>query len=237
MGIIHLINEKTLEISTLRCEVEMALMKALIKYPDEPCFKRHKKEFVSTFKKTQWEHDVNTDGEGTPIMKSGPITIYLGSSTEQHRSKQSQNQHQAKSPVLVESHESVKPLTLHFPDKTPQASNYTMGSSHNLTPQVNTHNVYADKGKEVSRTPGITGSKMVTFEKDDIPSFDLGISPEKSTEHEKGIIQDGRKHIQRLKKPSDKLRSPYVQRAVTFDVTSEEKKLQDWIERSAGLEQ
>ncbi|KVH96438.1 Cation-transporting P-type ATPase [Cynara cardunculus var. scolymus] len=57
----------------------------------------------------------------------------------------------------------------------------------------------------------------------DPPSFDLGISPAARPTLSKRDL-----------KLSFKLRSPYVARAVTFDITVDERKLQDWIMRGIG---
>ncbi|KVH99489.1 hypothetical protein Ccrd_022277 [Cynara cardunculus var. scolymus] len=74
------------------------------------------------------------------------------------------------------------------------------------------------------------------------PAFDLGISPSKEdvlacVGSSKAI--GGHENVistmpKRDPKLSFKLRSPYVTRAVTFEVSSDERKLQDWILRGIG---
>ncbi|KVI01486.1 hypothetical protein Ccrd_020244 [Cynara cardunculus var. scolymus] len=76
----------------------------------------------------------------------------------------------------------------------------------------------------------------------DAPAFDLGISPSKEeviacAGSSKAI--GGHKNVistmpKRDPKLSFKLRSPYVTRAVTFEVSSDERKLQNWILRGIG---
>ncbi|KVH92067.1 hypothetical protein Ccrd_005902 [Cynara cardunculus var. scolymus] len=76
----------------------------------------------------------------------------------------------------------------------------------------------------------------------DPPSFDLGISPAGKEvvaigdELNTSTMHDGARPTlsKRDSNLSFKLRSPYVARAVTFDVTVDERKLQDWIMRGIG---
>ncbi|KVH87401.1 hypothetical protein Ccrd_025370, partial [Cynara cardunculus var. scolymus] len=76
----------------------------------------------------------------------------------------------------------------------------------------------------------------------DAPAFYLGISPSKEDVIAcAGISKaiDGHENVistmpKRDLKLSFKLRSPYVTRAVTFKVSSDERKLQDWILRGIG---
>ncbi|KVI01699.1 hypothetical protein Ccrd_020019, partial [Cynara cardunculus var. scolymus] len=74
------------------------------------------------------------------------------------------------------------------------------------------------------------------------PAFDLGISPSKDAVIaciDSSKATGGQKNVRseipkRDPKLSFKLRSPYVTRAVTFEVSSDERKLQDWILRGVG---
>jgi len=67
----------------------------------------------------------------------------------------------------------------------------------------------------------ITGASShgLAFE---IPNFDLGISPQKP-ESQSNVENQRPK---RLRLVGDSLKSPYIQRAVTFEVTADEKRIQ-----------
>ena len=103
---------------------------------------------------------------------------------------------------------------------------------------TNPHTPKNDKGKGIATD----GSDVCGLKKRNvdftIPTFDLGISPKKTPKSNwvRCIPERETKNPKRATKPGDKLRSPYMCRAVSFDTTTEERKPQDWVLRSSGCE-
>lgn len=84
--------------------------------------------------------------------------------------------------------------------------------------------------------------RMVMFADFSPPKFDIGISPtqkenferEEDSNMESQLVVVNHDCEKRQIRLGEKLRSPYVQRAVTFEVTTDEKRVQDWILKGFG---
>lgn len=81
------------------------------------------------------------------------------------------------------------------------------------------------------------GGRSVTFVDFSPPKFDLGFSPtqlehvpnEEDPKSRAEPTDRKDRYAKRQARLGDKLRSPYVQRAVTFEVTADDKRMQDWV--------
>lgn len=88
-----------------------------------------------------------------------------------------------------------------------------------------------DVDEQVNVRESDNASKIIVLADSAAPSYDLGISPPKLNNEDAGLKQIDK---QRKKRLGEKLRSPYVQRCVSFDVTNDEAAIQDWVMKGVG---
>ncbi|KVH87981.1 hypothetical protein Ccrd_024633 [Cynara cardunculus var. scolymus] len=239
-----MMGERIADLFSARREADTMLQAYIDRFPGERCFDQFKQELARMFKDSMWEC---LNDEGQPREKDLP-TVHVTPTKMTTTSD----------PAML------SPLSQFWTSPTviaevDQASNEraaitTKGVGCNTDPKqferVNMTSLEAPlesvgrvRGRGIDECEPRT-SKLRRRAQTEIeaPAFDLGISPSKeaviacidSSKATAGQENVRSEITKRDPKLSFKLRSPYVTRAVTFEVSSDERKLQDWILRGVG---
>ncbi|KAI3746874.1 hypothetical protein L6452_09316 [Arctium lappa] len=106
--------------------------------------------------------------------------------------------------------------------------------------------IQKDKGKAVishtscneGQDEGTNSDKQFKMFGDFVaPSFNLGVSPPRSLNEMVQRHIEKEKGNKRLKRLGEKMRSPYMQRSVSFEVSVEEARIQKWVLKGLGGQQ
>ncbi|KVI02893.1 hypothetical protein Ccrd_018813 [Cynara cardunculus var. scolymus] len=241
---IIMMGERIADLCSTRRETDMMLQAYVERFPGDRCFDQFKQELASMFKGSIWE---SRKDEGQPSDKElSLVHVTPPKMTTTY------------DPVILPplSQFWTSPTVIAEVDRASneRAAITAKGVGCNTDPKLlekvkmtSLEALLKSVGRVRSRSIDECEprtSKLRRRAQTDIeaPAFDLGISPSKEEviaciDSSKAI--GGQENVRsampkRDPKLSFKLRSPYVTRAVTFEVSSDERKLQDWILRGIG---
>ena len=124
--------------------------------------------------------------------------------------------------AIVLSTGGVEPITIELPTKQQRTTEYDYCDKS--SDKIN------NKGKEKATDETNNTNAGRRCNSFDIPKFDLGISPDK----EKKTEEDATGKPKRIRKVGKNLKSPYLQRAVTFEIVADEKRIQEMVLHGVG---
>ncbi|KVH91304.1 hypothetical protein Ccrd_006678 [Cynara cardunculus var. scolymus] len=225
---IIMMGERIAELCSARKEADTMLQEYVERFPGDTCFDQFKQDLASMFKGSMWESQKD---EGEPRDKE----LSLVHVTPPKMTTTSD-------PVML------SPLSQFWTSPTviaevdwasnERATIATKGVGCNTYPKL-LERVKMTSLEAPLESVGRVRSRSID---ESAPAFDLGISPSKEEviaciDSSKAI--GGQENVRseipkRDPKLIFKLRAPYVTRAVTFEVSSDERKMQDWILRGVG---
>ncbi|KAI3678090.1 hypothetical protein L6452_37369 [Arctium lappa] len=234
------------QLMNARGEAEKWLESATKAFPNDPAFEKYKKDLDTLFNTSRWtsSHGQNeSKGEEKEFETSMAMVVYEDVYTPaeidacwesptfvaevfETVETEVQKSEDKKSSSKSKDHDFVVEAPCFdlgiIPEKTHSASAHVPPNPQALTSALKSCSCHGSQDK---------GKKAVTFSPIPMTSYFEDIKDkDESVEQGQAALRENR----REKRPADHLRSPYVQRCVDFNVTTEEKRVHGWALAALG---